>query len=366
MSHDKTKSAARARVAETGERYAAARRAVLAEHQAAGSSGLPGRYPGYLITLVGGSGAAGAGVEGAAVRDAASGRVVDRLPEPVDAYRAVAGTGGGRVFFLGLWPGWEPLAGTGLAAGPIPRGGAVRVQLDDGGKVADLSAVPGVPVPARRGLRGLAASADGRRLAYPLGRDRGGPPAVDDLPSQIIIVAAATGEQMVWQDESDGHIGDVSLSADGRRLAYRRYGARQGSGFWVTDLPDTVPGGVVTAPGRLVVPEQQNGLGELSHAVISPDGAALYVTAARYGPGGQPVTRLAELSAADGQVRRIAYERRGADRANILFGWGPFAIDSSGQHALIAYAGNLARIELSTGHLTELPMDENGAHDIAW
>jgi hypothetical protein len=85
---------------------------------------------------------------------------------------------------------------------------------------------------------------------------------------------------------------------------------------------------------------------------------------------GQPVTRLAEIlaeiSVADGQVRRIAYERRGADHGNILFGWGPFAIDSSGQHALIGYSGNLARIELSTGHLTELPMEENGAFAIAW
>jgi hypothetical protein len=30
------------------------------------------------------------------------------------------------------------------------------------------------------------------------------------------------------------------------------------------------------------------------------------------------------------------------------------------------YSGNLGRIELSTGHFTELPMDENGAFDIAW
>jgi hypothetical protein len=100
--------------------------------------------------------------------------------------------------------------------------------------------------------------------------------------------------------------------------------------------------------------------------VISADGATLYVTAAHYGPGGQPVTQLAEISVADGQLRRIAYERHGADPANVIFGWGPLAIDAAGQHALIAYSGNVGRIDLTTGQLTELPVEENGAFDVAW
>ena len=50
----------------------------------------------------------------------------------------------------------------------------------------------------------------------------------------------------------------------------------------------------------------------------------------------------------------------------MIFGWGPLAIDPAGQHALIAYSGNLGRIDLSTGQLTELPIEENGAFDIAW
>lgn len=90
------------------------------------------------------------------------------------------------------------------------------------------------------------------------------------------------------------------------------------------------------------------------------------MTAARYGAGSQPVTRLLEVSVADGRVLRAAYERQGADPGNIIFGWGPLAIDPGGQHALIGYAGNLARIDLGTGQLTELPMDENGAFALAW
>ena len=324
----------------------------------------PVPHPDYLITLVGPGSGAGAGVPGAAVRDAASGRVVDRLPGRMDMYSAVAGTGDNRVFFLAACSDWERLAGHDPEISQIPPGGALCVRIDDSGRVTDLSAVPGIGPP---GPVDLAATADGSRLAFPVRRHRLGPPtgAADAPPSQISIVTVATGQTMAWQAESDGFISGLSCSADGQRLAYSWHGTADGNGIRVADLPDTAADGMVTTPSRLVVPEQ-NSLGNLGHAVISSDGLRLYVTAARYGPGGQPVTRLAEISVADGQLQRIAYERRGADPLNVIFGWGPLAIAPSGQHALIAYSGNVGRIELSTGHLTELPMDENGAFDIAW
>jgi hypothetical protein len=338
-----------------------------AKDDAMGSPPVP--HPDYLITLVGPGSGAGAGVPGAAVRDAASGRVIDRLPGQMDVYSAVTGTGGNRVFFLAARSGRARFADRDPEISQIPPGGAFRVRIDDSGKVAELSAVPGVPEPGPDvpGPIDLAAAADGSKLAFPVHRHHAGPPtgAADAPPSEVSIVDAATGERMAWQAESDGFIGDLSLTADGRRLAYSWHGAGQGNGIRVTDLPDTAAGGVVTTPSRLVMPEQ-NSLGNLGQAVISPDGSKLYVTAARYGPGGQPVTRLAEISVANGELLRISYERRGADPGNVIFGWGPLAIDPSGQHALIAYSGNLGRIDLSTGQFTELPMEENGAFDIDW
>jgi hypothetical protein len=324
----------------------------------------PVPHPDSLITLIGPGSGAGAGVPGAAVRDAASGRVVDRLPGRMDMYSAVAGTGGNRMFFLAACSDRERLAGHDPEISQIPPGGAFCVRIDNSGRVTDLSAVPGIGPP---GPVDLAATADGSRLAFPVRRRRLGPPAdaADAPPAEICIVTVATGQRAVWQAESDGGISGLSFSADGRRLAYSWHGAGEGNGIRVTDLPGTAPDGVITTPSRLVMPEQ-NSLGNLGQAVISPDGSTLYVTAARYGPGGQPVTRLAEIAVADGQLLRIAYERHGADPANVIFGWGPLAIDPSGQHALIAYSGNIGRIDLGTGHLTELPMDENGAFDIAW
>ena len=275
------------------------------------------------------------------------------------------------------------------------------MRINDAGTVVDLSAVPGVPEPepASPGPADLAATADGSTLAYPVVPPRDWrppppvwpvrdhhkekpneageahfPPAAIRIPhAAISIVTVATGERTVWQAASGGFVTDLSLSADGQRMAFSWHGRPEDTGIHVVDLSDTEPGGVITTPSRLVVPDRntlhnlgQVGLGCLGGAVISADGSTLYVTAARYEAGDQPVTRLVEVSVADGRVLRIAYERPFRDPGNIIYGWGPLAIDPSGQHALIAYTGNLARIDLSTGHLTELPIQENGAFDIAW
>ncbi len=71
-------------------------------------------------------------------------------------------------------------------------------------------------------------------------------------------------------------------------------------------------------------------LGCLGEAAISADGSTLCVTAARGEPAGHAVTRLVEISVADGRVLRIAYERPFRDPGNIIYGWGPMAIDPTG------------------------------------
>ncbi len=353
-------------------------------------------HPEFLITLISPNSGAGAGVPGAAVRDAVTGRVIDRVPGQMDVYSAVAGTGSNRLFFLAACSSREQTARREPEIGQIPPGGAFRVRIDDAGTVVNLSAVPGVPEPepASPGPTGLAATADGSTLAYPVVPPRNwrrpSPPPVwpvrdhhkeepDEVgeahfpPAAINIVTVATGERTVWRPGPGGYIGDLSLSADGRRMAFSWHAGPDDTGIHVVDLPDIEPGGVITTPSRLVVPDRntlnnlgQEGLGCLGGAVISADGSTLYVTAARYEAGGQPVTRLVEVSVADGELLRIAYERPFRDPGNIIYGWGPLAIDPSGLHALIAYTDNLARIDLSTGHLTELPIQENGAFDIAW
>lgn len=358
-----------------------------------GSAMVP--YPKYAVTLIGPNSGAGSGVPGAAVRDAVTGRVIDRVPGQMDVYSAVTGTGGNRLFFLAARSGREQTAQREPEIGQIPPGGAFAVRISDAGIVAGISAVPGVPEPeqASHGPNDLAATADGGTLAYPIApprgwrrppppvwpaRDyhkdeRGGPQAADFPPAAVSIVTVATGERTIWRPGSGGFISDLSLSADGRRMAFAWRGRPEDTGIRVVDLPDTKPGGTITTPSRLVVPDRntlrnlgQVGMGCLGGAVISADGSTLYVTAARFEASGQPVTRLAEVSVASGELLRIAYERQGAYPGNIIYGWGPLAIDPSGQHALIAYPGNLARLDLSTGHLTELPMQENGAFDIAW
>src|SRR6266851_3647824 len=57
-------------------------------------------HPEFLITLIGPNSGAGAGLPGAAVRDAVTGRVIDRVTGQMDVYSAVTGTGSNRLFFL--------------------------------------------------------------------------------------------------------------------------------------------------------------------------------------------------------------------------------------------------------------------------
>ena len=52
MSHDKIRAAARKRMVQTGEPYAAARRAVVREHQAAGADSPPAGQ-GYVLRMSG-------------------------------------------------------------------------------------------------------------------------------------------------------------------------------------------------------------------------------------------------------------------------------------------------------------------------
>jgi hypothetical protein len=336
-------------------------------------------YPEYAITLIGPNSGTGSGVPGAAIRDAVTGRVVDKVAGRMDIYSAVAGTGGNRLFFLAARSDRERAACRDPEIGQVPPGGAFSLRINDAGKVVELSAVPGVPEPesAGSGPVHLAATADGGKLTFAApfkARWSLLPPGTPGAPrAEIRIVTVTTGEHMVWRADLDGFPGSLSLSANGRRLAFGWHGTIEDTGIRVVDLPDAVSGAVFTTPSRLVVPDRNTlsnlgtqGLGSLGEAVISPDGLKLYVTAARYDADGQPVTRLAEFSVADGQLLRIAYARRGADPGNIIFGWGPMVIDPRGHHALLACSQSLRRVELDTGQFTELPMEENLAHDIAW
>jgi hypothetical protein len=354
----------------------------------------PVPHPDYLITLISPGSGARDGVPGAAVRNAATGQIVDMVPGRMDVFSAVTGTGNNRLFYLAARSSRAQTAQREPEISQIPPGGAFSVRIDDAGTVVDLSAVPGVPEPgpASHGLNYLAATADGSTLAYPVVPPRTWrpPPPVWPVrdyhkeepdqaweahfpPAAVSIVTVATGERTVWQPASGGSISNLTLSADGRRMAFSWHGRLEDTGIHVVDLPTTKQGGVITTPSRLVVPDRntldnlgQEGLGCLGGAAISAAGSTLYVTAALGEPAGHAVTRLVEISVADGLVLGIAYERPFRDPGNIIYGWGPMAIDPSGQHALIAYTGHLARIDLNTGQLTELPIREHGAHSIAW
>jgi hypothetical protein len=214
-------------------------------------------HPDYLITLVGPGSGAGAGVPGAAVRDAATGRVIDRVPGREEMYSAVAGTASNRLFFLATRSTGEPAAGRDPDAGQTPPGGAFRLELNDDGTVADLSAVPGIPEsgPDGYGITDLAGTADASKLMLTSRRRRRGAPVPGTPSAGIHIITVATGRRITWQAGSSGEVRYLSSSADGQRMAFTQDGAG-GSGVQVIDLPGTGTNPVLTTPSRMIVPER--------------------------------------------------------------------------------------------------------------
>ena len=203
-----------------------------------GSPSVP--YPDYLITLVDAGPGAGAGVPGAAVRDAGTGRVTDRVAGELDVFSAVAGTGTNRRFFLAVRGDPQSAVARGPQETELPHGGVISARIDDAGKITELSAVLGVlgPGPGRPGPVWLAATADGSKVAYPAQRRPppplrpGQPPELprpaDAPPPEVHIITTATGYRAVWRDDSARSIGNLSLSADGRRMAFDRNAANDG------------------------------------------------------------------------------------------------------------------------------------------
>jgi hypothetical protein len=94
MSHDKIKAAARERVAETGKPYAAARREVIREHQAAN--------PGSKV-LLWINGPCGVG------KKTTASELRRRLPGSVVCAPGAVGFGMRRMLPASLWPGWQDI-----------------------------------------------------------------------------------------------------------------------------------------------------------------------------------------------------------------------------------------------------------------
>lgn len=265
--------------------------------------------PPYFVTVDHGTGQA-------AVHDALTGRVINRLGPVSRRFTAVAAAGDHRTFFLATTNGTCSsrvyrlrLALDGSPATETPVGGRLPMAADD-----------------------LAVTPDGGRVALTSGRCNN---------PDLLLVDTRTGTtKTMAMDAVPGSSQQASWSADGRTLVVMDTDdlVTPGSGATVTAL--SVPASIGYVKETLVHIGVV-GVGYPNYGVVSPDGRSLIVTihGDKHGAG----------DAADYTLQRIPMPlNRGGRKiiARVPYrGWEGLTADATGGHFLARIGGNLVRID---------------------
>ncbi|MGH3197893.1 MAG: hypothetical protein ACRDOH_20440 [Streptosporangiaceae bacterium] len=260
-----------------------------ARNPAAPQISAPGHYPPFqlVVTYKANSGSS------LQVESAATGHVVTTvaLPWRGAVWGAVAAVGDTSRFIVAATP--KP---------PSPMSRPTRLYtltLSARGTVAGLTPLP---VPVLQGqVTSLAASADGRTVAYTLvplnaGADR-----------EVGIITGRTTRHWTiggLTRSGAGTLGifDVSVSSDGRMVAFTTQSQVQGYAAWV--LPTgSAPGGITARARKVYELQPTHGgtrLAWLDSALISPDGSTLYLATSGNSASGKVVTALTAYRTAGG------------------------------------------------------------------
>ncbi|KAB2344321.1 PD40 domain-containing protein [Actinomadura rudentiformis] len=346
------------------------------QERAAAPPSTPGRF--FVAGAAYGQGSPGNGVT---VRDAATGAITATVPPPkgVAEWIAITATNDETLFYL-------------AGAKPGPAGERLyRLSLTSAGRLRGLDPVNGGKDDGL--IRYIAASPDGRRIAYPVdallkssrvpidpktpvlpidprknapGHKWGSPPPLKrnggtwDLhgPIEIVVVDVVTGRREVFKSKETGLLESLSWSADGRRLAYSVGGASGMDGVWVLD---TGAGhDLVKASHR--VPVQ----GPLTTPVLSSDGRKLYVIAAQ---GKDPSwTRVIEVDVATGRRLRVLFEQKYVDNPrNVTWMFTQLDRDATGRFLMAVSDRYAHRIDLSNGQTSRIPFPGGAEpYSFAW
>lgn len=216
-----------------------------------------------------------------------------------------------------------------------------RLRLSAAGQPSALSAAP---IPSISGIlpgRALAATPDGSAIAA-------GSYFCDGNGS-LQFARFAVRPAVRWPTQGGDQVDGMSLSANGTELSISGY---EFAGFGPGPKPGTssvrlkpVTAVLQTSGAASGLSGQRIILRRPAVAALSPDGSTLYACTE---DSGRDV--LGAYSVAARTLRRVVASWTAAS------GNCSFALDGAGRYALIATAaGHLARIDIGTGRLTELP-----------
>lgn len=123
-----------------------------------------------------------------------------------------------------------------------------QFTLDDDGKIGSFGVLPFTP-PEGTTPTSLAVSGDGSKIAYGIEPCDG-----KKSTGRLVVTETATGDSRTWNTTGDFGLRDVSMSADGRYVAWRRSGLISALG-WATDDPLPTSSDEAVAPPDLVPSE---------------------------------------------------------------------------------------------------------------
>jgi hypothetical protein len=291
------------------------------------------------------------GEEEIAISDARTGRVSDTFRSPADGlWTAASATADPRTFYL---------------SAQADQAHVYRLRIDAHGRVGSLTKVAAV-AQGQSDLIALAASPDGKRVAYPVNN----PPTSAGAPygpAEIDVLTVATGHKAVYRTTVSGRVSSLSWAADGRHLAFELDGADSlTTGFMVLD---TRAGSDLLSASHLVLTQsasrKRSGYaGRFTAPVLSADGRSLYAIGT-VGTGKTRRTMVLEFSVGAGGQERVLYQEPYAG-GGAQWSFTLLARDPGGGSLLAVGNGRVRRIALRTRTVTNLPLSRGEPNLVAW
>jgi len=330
---------------------------------------LPAGVPRYYVQ----QGFGGASGPVPVVRSTATGAVTDTIRSPWRQARITdIAAASDQTFFMVC----QGIAGKGVH--PVMTGSRIyRFRVTSSGRIGGYSLVRGGTLAGRQ-ADGLTVAADGSEVAVITG-----PAAATGAAgsAEVMVINTRTGARAVWHNapavagQMTFGVGDLSLTADGRELAFlgiprciKGPCRRTGNGEEVRAVSPAGRGGNLSNSHLLL---RQSALvrlatGYIDGAVISPDGSSVTVLEMNT-PSGSPdnIMSVVQVSAATGRQLSVRYRM---DTGNgFLYRF--FSSDPSGRYLLLDAGPTSGTVNgwIEDGRLVQLtPADGSNVFYEVW
>jgi hypothetical protein len=238
-------------------------------------------------------------------------------------------TSNGRTYLVGI-SRWTPC-----------RSWLYTFTVSSNGKASALTPFAALPTLAEADITNMAISGNGRYLAFSAGGTGGCPLR---KPGHIGVTNVVTGRTRQWSIPRTDQVNSVSIDANGGLVLYNVRGRTSE----LRVIPASAPPGPAADRGRTII--QATRFGRLtgfgpwfSFAAISPDARTAYFSVI---PSGDGPDAIWGMSLPGRHPRKLVSAQAG----------GFITADPTLSHLILFINGKPARLDLTTGRATPLPL----------